>query len=261
MIEPFVGLIVGVLVGMTSTGGGALLTPVLVLGLGVPPSVAIATDMLVASMMKSVGGLLYAARHEVHWPTVGRLAMGSIPGALLGVAVVNFLPSGDLDEILRSGLGWVLMLAGAATIVRQVWRRHAAPRDLPSGPVTAVLGFCVGMLVSVTSVGSGSLLLCVMTFFFPFSSATMVGTDLAHALILTGVSAIGHLAAGRVDVGLAAAVLVGAIPGVVLGARLATVVPDRALRATLAALLIGVGLHLVWQTSVAPTSAAAPAQP
>ena len=261
MIVPLIGLIVGIIVGMTSTGGGALLTPALVIGLGVPPSVAIATDMLVAAGMKSVGGFLYAARHEVHWPTVARLAVGSIPGALLGVVLVNTMPAGDLDAILRSGLGYVLILAGAAAIVLQVWRKRAMPRRLPSIVETALLGFSVGMLVSMTSVGSGSVLLCALTFLFPFSSATMVGTDLAHALILTSVSAAGHLTAGRVDLGLAGALLVGAIPGVVLGARLASAMPERALRAALAVLLVGVGLHLVWPASVAPASAAAPAQP
>jgi hypothetical protein len=111
-------------------------------------------------------------------------------------------------------------------------------------PVTVGLGFVTGILVSVTSIGSGSLLLCVLALFFPLSAPTMVGTDLAHALVLSVAASLGHLAAGRVDFALAGAVLLGAIPGVWLGARFATSVPERALRIGLAALLVIVGLNL-----------------
>lgn len=245
MLAVLIGLGVGFVVGMTSTGGGALLTPLLVLGLGVPASVAIATDMVIAAVMKLVGGGYYALRREVHWGTAGHLALGSIPGALVGVSFINRLPLADLDVFLRSALGYVLILAGGATIARLIAGRRVHPRAAPSALFTAALGFLIGFLVSVTSVGSGSLLLCFLTFLYPLSATTMVGTDLVHALLISSVAAGGHMLSGRVDLALAAVVLAGAIPGVLVGARVATAVPERLLRAALATLLVGLGLHLV----------------
>lgn len=246
-----IGLAAGFVVGMTSTGGGALLTPLLVLVLGVPPSIAIATDMVIAAVMKLVGGSFYALRGQVHWGTTLRLAIGSIPGSLMGVIFINALPAADLDLFLRSLLGYVLMAAGGATILRLVSGRRIQPATYPAALFTVALGLLIGFLVSVTSVGSGSLLLCVLTFFYPLSATTMVGTDLVHALLISSVAAGGHLLAGRVDLALAAVVLVGAVPGVLIGARIATAVPERVLRAAIAMLLVGLGWHLA-VTSTAP---------
>jgi len=251
-----VGLIVGVVVGLTSTGGGALLTPALVLVLGVPASAAIGSDVLIASVMKFFGGGFYALRREVHWPTVLRLAVGSIPGAGVGVALLNRLAVDEIDTILQRSLGAVLVVAGAATLTKLlVWRRSDRV-SMPRWPATVALGFGTGVLVATTSVGSGSLLLCVLTCFFPLGPATMVGTDLVHALFLSTAATVGHLAAGRVDVPLAASVLVGAVPGVILGARFASGMPERALRTVLAVLLIGIGVSLVLR-GAGPTHPAA----
>jgi len=239
-----VGLIVGVVVGLTSTGGGALLTPALVLVLGVPASAAIGSDVLIASVMKFFGGGFYALRREVHWPTVLRLAVGSIPGAGVGVALLNRLAVDEIDTILQRSLGAVLVVAGAATLARLLVKGRSDRVSMPRWPATVALGFGTGVLVATTSVGSGSLLLCVLTCFFPLGPATMVGTDLVHALFLSTAATVGHLAAGRVNVPLAASVLVGAVPGVILGARFASGMPERALRAVLAVLLIGIGVSL-----------------
>ena len=154
------------------------------------------------------------------------------------------MPAQSLDGFLRGALGIALLLAGSATLLR-LRRTEGSPvvRSAPRTPVTVALGFLTGVLVSVTSIGSGSLLLCVLALFFPLSAPTMVGTDLAHALLLSTVAALGHLAAGRVDFALAGGVLLGALPGVWLGARFATAVPERALRIGLAALLLLTGLE------------------
>jgi len=239
-----IGLVVGVVVGATSTGGGALLTPALVLIAGVPPSIAIGSDVLIASGMKLFGGGFYAIRRQVHWSTVARLAVGSIPGAVLGVWTVNRIPVPVLERVLQRGLGIVLILAGTSLFVRIGLGRLLGPAPLPQWPTTVVLGFLTGVLVSITSVGSGSLLLCVLALFYPLSAPTMVGTDMVHALVLSSAATVGHYAAGRVDVGLAAAVLVGAIPGVLVGGRLAVGLPERTLRAGLATVLIVIGLQL-----------------
>jgi len=252
-----VGAGVGVVVGVTSTGGGALLTPALLL-LGVPPSISIGSDVLVASGMKLFGGGAYAFRRQVHWPTVWRLAAGSVPGAALGIAILNRIPKQSLDSILRQGLGGVLVLAGVATLVRLLVRRGVEGKAMPGTAITVALGFVTGLLVSTTSIGSGSLLLCVLALFFPLAPQTMVGTDLAHALILSVVATIGHVAAGRVDWSVSAALLTGAIPGVLAGARLADAVPQRVLRAGLALVLIGIGAQLSLFRSAAHRPVVAP---
>lgn len=249
MAPALIGLIVGIVVGGTSTGGGALLTPALVLIAGVPPSIAIGSDVLIASGMKLFGGGFYAVRREVDWTTVLRLAGGSIPGAVVGIWVLNHIPIALLETALQRSLGLVLMLAGASLFVRIRYGHGVSAARFPALATTVGLGFLTGLLVSMTSIGSGSLLLCVLAFFYPLRAQTMVGTDLVHALLLSATATVGHYAAGRVDVGLAAAVLVGAIPGVLIGARLATGVPERALRASLATILIAIGLQLSVFTS------------
>lgn len=254
------GFVSGVVVGLTSTGGGALLTPALVLFLGVPARVAIGSDVLIAAGMKLVSGGFYAWRGHSHWPTVWRLLTGSIPGALVGLEVVNRLPSEGSDEILRVALGLVLLAVGAALVFRLRRGDEASAASAgPSAPHTAAIGFVIGALVSITSVGSGSLLLCALALWFPLSARTAVGTDLLHALVLSSVVSIGHWSAGRVDVALVGGVLIGAIPGALAGAMLATSMPQRALRACLAVVLIGVGLQLA-VSNLAPATAMAVGQ-
>lgn len=261
-LEPVVGLVAGVVVGLTSTGGGAILTPALVLIVGVPPAIAVGSDVLIAAVIKLFGAGAYLRRGHVHVPTVLRLALGSLPGAACGVTLLNLLPPGQLDAWLLRALSLALLLAGALTLWRL--RRGAAsipatqPARLPSTPRTALLGFVVGVLVATTSVGSGSILLAVLALCVPLPAATLVGTDIAHALLLSSAAAAGHLAAGRVDLGLVLGVLAGAIPGVLIGARLAVGVPERTLRVALATLLIATGASLSL-TGPATRSHAAPA--
>ena len=239
-----IGFVAGMLVGATSTGGGALLTPALILIARVPPSIAIGSDVLIASGMKLFGGGFYALRREVHWPTVGRLAAGSIPGAVAGLALLNRMPVDQMETWLTRGLGFMLVIAGAALFLRVRWAGRVRATQAPAAAVTIALGFTTGLLVSTTSVGSGSLLLCALTLGYPLSARTTVGTDLVHALALSAAATVGHAAAGRVDLALAGAVLVGAVPGVLLGARLATSVPERSLRTSLAVVLVGLGIQM-----------------
>lgn len=239
-----IGFAAGLLVGATSTGGGALLTPALILLARVPPSIAIGSDVLIACGMKLFGGGFYALRREVHWSTVGRLAAGSIPGALVGMAILNRIPVDRLETWLTHALGIVLVAAGAALLLRVTLAGRHGPRRTPPARVTIGLGFLTGVLVSMTSVGSGSLLLCVLALGYPLRARETVGTDLVHALLLSAAATLGHAHAGRVDVALAGAVLAGAIPGVLTGARLATGVQERSLRAALAVVLVAIGVPL-----------------
>jgi uncharacterized membrane protein YfcA len=246
LTAPFIGIVAGFVVGVTSTGGGALLTPALVFILRVPPSIAVGSDVLIASVTKLFGGGIYAFRSQVHWPTVARLLAGSLPGTALGILLLNHLPPTLREETLQRALGGVLVVAGTATLIRLRFAGQVRVANPPGVAWAAALGFVTGVLVSTTSIGSGSLLLCVLAVFFPLPAQTMVGTDLVHALILSTAATLGHLHAGRVDGALAASVLVGSIPGVLVGARVAHVVPERTLRAVLAVILIGLGLPIAW---------------
>ncbi len=239
-----IGFVVGVLVGATSTGGGALLTPALILIARVPAPIAVGSDVLIASAMKLFGGGFYALRREVHWPTVGRLALGSIPGAVVGLAILSALPAGQMDAWLTRALGVVLVLAGAALWLRVSLAGKSGPTRQPATRMTVTIGFVVGVLVATTSVGSGSLLLCALVLAYPLGARTVVGTDLVHALFLSAAATIGHAAAGRVDFALAGLVISGAIPGVLIGARISTSVPERILRVGLATVLLFLGVHL-----------------
>ena len=221
-----------------------MLTPGLLL-LGVSPSVAVGTDLLIASVMRLFGGGVYALRGQVHWPSVRWLACGSIPGALVGVWLLNRLSATQVDSFLRNSVGGVLMLAGASMLLRVLWRPGSPRGPMPRPWVTVSLGAMVGVLFSVTTIGSGSLLLCVFVVLFPLAPPVLVGTDLVHAFLLSGTATLAQLASGRVDVLIAGWVLLGGIPGVLLGTRLATRVPERVMRGGLACVLVGLGLNLI----------------
>lgn len=234
-----VGAVAGMCVGATSTGGGALLTPGLILVVGVSPSIAIGTDVAIATVMKLVAGGFYIWRSQVNWRTVWRLATGSIPGVLLGLFVLTLINKADINFYMQRLLAVLLVIAGVTGLVRLFVQR--TPPDHTDGPgrlTAAVLGFLTGLLVTMTSVGSGSLLLAILSLFFPMAATTLVGTDIVHALMLTSLASAGHFMAGRLDLGLAGAVLVGGIPGVLVGVRLATTVPERWLRGALSTVLI-----------------------
>jgi uncharacterized membrane protein YfcA len=238
-----VGAAVGLLVGMTSMGAGALLTPALVLLLGVPPRIAVGSDVLIAGVMKLFGGGAYAVRRAVHWPTVLRLLLGSIPGALAGLGLLRLLPEGSLDAVVARLLGIAMLASGVVSLVRYLRRVPDETVASPGAVGTAAIGFATGLLVSITTVGSGSILIFVLARFFPLRARQLVGTDLAHAFLLSVVAAAGHGFAGRLDPSLAVAVLAGAIPGVVVGALLAGKIPERSLRTALATIVFTVGVR------------------
>lgn len=256
-LAAMVGLLVGIVVGLTSLGGGALLTPAVVLVLGVPPSVAVGTDVFIAAFMKLIGGGAYALKGQVHWQTVRRLAAGSVPGAVLGIVLLNGMSPGMLEGFVGKGLGAAMVITAALTLRRLLSHGHHEPKKFPRATFTIVAGFVTGLLVAMTSVGSGSILMAALIYFFPMGGRRLVGTDLMHALFLSVAATIGHFASGRVDVALAAGVLVGAIPGVLIGVRLAGVVPERPLRFALVTVLALAGLKMLSDSFDAPTVVAA----
>jgi len=235
------GFGVGMLVGLTGVGGGALMTPLLISSFGVPAQVAVGTDLLYASITKTAGGWRHHVADHVDWPVVLRLAAGSLPAAAILLLVMRFLPVDTvaLAHWIRMGLVVALPISGVA-IVAYPWFTRSSPRDdegdvPPRTLPTVLFGVVLGLLVTLTSVGAGAIGVTVLAALYPMLPAKrLVGTDIAHAVPLTLLGGLGHLGLGNVDTSLLLALLCGSIPGILAGARLAGIVPDKLLRPILA---------------------------
>ena len=244
---PIYGLIVGMLVGLTGMGGGVLMTPLLVLGLGMPATAAVGTDLAYSSITKLAGTWQHWRQGTVDMRVVRAMAIGSVPATLVAVAVLFLLHSIDstvVDDVLERLIG-VMLVVAAALMVRKLWRgmrgaEEAIPEHLvsyPTGKLIAIGAFG-GFLVGLTSIGSGSLIIALLVVTISLTPEKLVGTDVAHAFLLVGAAALAHFFVLQdVDVALAAKLLVGSIPGVLIGSRLAVWVPRRPLQMGLAVLL------------------------
>ncbi len=242
---------VGLLVGLTSMGGAALMTPFLILILGVRPVLAVGTDLVYGSLTKVVGAFMHWRQGTVDMKVVFRLALGSVPGGVLGVLAITELHrrGANIDGNVKSALGFTLMIV-ALLIVVKVAGIHVSDKRTrwitDNAQVTTPLwGFVIGFLVGLTSVGSGSLIAPFLLLIMPGASSRVVGTDVFHAALLVTATAIVHQQAGNVDWRLVPTLLCGSIPGVVLGSYLTPRVPDRVLRSGLAVLLFITGYKLV----------------
>jgi uncharacterized membrane protein YfcA len=247
------GLLVGLLVGLTGVGGGSLMTPLLVLLFGFHPSTAVGTDLLYASVTKSVGTVVHGRRETVDWKIVGGLALGSVPASLATLFVLAKI--GTLTDsaaaVLHLLLGCALLLTGLSVLFRPWILRWAARRFDQSHEAriswwTVLLGATLGVLVSVTSVGAGALGTTALLMLYPrIPVARIAGSDIAHAVPLTLIAGLGHWWLGSVDFGLMLALLVGSIPGVIAGALLAGRSSDAVLRPVLAVTLLIVAVRLL----------------
>jgi uncharacterized protein len=250
------GLIVGFVVGMTGMGGGALMTPILVLLFNVQPLAAVSSDLVAAMVMKPVGGAVHARRGTVRWDLVRWLVLGSVPAAFAGVFVLRLFGNAQtLEDRLKILLGVTLLLACAGMLVR-AWLEDRRIRLKPwltrRGPITArpvatmAVGAIGGLMVGMTSVGSGSLIIVMIMLLYPaLRGSQIVGTDLAQAIPLVFSAGIAHLIFGDFQLGLTSSVLLGALPGVYLGARLSSRAPDWVIRPSLWVVLFASGLKLV----------------
>ncbi len=247
------GVLVGVLVGLTGVGGGSLMTPLLVLLFGFHPATAVGTDLLYASGTKSVGTLVHGANKTVDWTVTLRLALGSIPATILTVAVLYWLHlNGDaVSKVISTVLGFALVLTAVTLLFRKKLYDYAASRNFdPSEQTTRVLtvtlGAALGVLITLSSVGAGAIGVTVLIFLYPkLPLAKIVGSDIAHAVPLTLIAGVGHLALGSVDPSLLGSLLVGSIPGIIFGSQLTSRIPERVLRPILAGTLAVVGTKLV----------------
>lgn len=243
---PLVGLLAGLAIGLTGMGGGVLLTPIMVLFLGVPANVAVANDLLISLAVKPVGALAHGRAGTVRRDLVVRLAAGSIPAAFLGAALVNTW-LGDSPHLLEHLIGVTLLVATGMMLVRLFSRtKHSVDAPPARTAPTVAIGMAGGLLVGMTSVGSGSLMLVLLSILYPtMASRTLVGTDIAQAIPLVAAAAVGHLLFGEVHAAIVLPVLLGAFPGVWLGSRWSVRMPDRALRPALLVLVGASGLKLV----------------
>ena len=249
------GFFVGMLVGITGVGGGALLTPMLVLFFGVPPATAVGTDLWFAGVTKSVGGFSHHLRGNVDWQVWRRLSLGSLPAAMLTLAglQVNAV-SPAKHSLILTALGGVLVITAVAIIFRnriESWgdavRSRAPSRFKQAQPAMTVFsGAILGVLVTLTSVGAGALGVVMLVFLYPrrLAAARLVGTDIVHAIPLTILAGTGHFWMGHVDLLLMGKLLLGSIPGIIIGAMLSTKVPEKLLRGAIAVALLIVGCKL-----------------
>lgn len=248
------GLFVGFLIGMTGMGGGALMTPALILFKLARPTLAVGTDLVWNALTKGVGSIVHIRQATVDNRIVKRLAIGSIPGALAGIALLAYLRHRGIkseDHLVVLVLGAALISVAIGLYVRTVFGAKLpipGQEGLSRAPwwVTSLVGLIVGFLVSITSVGSGSLIVASLVFIYPTTPLKrLVGSDIFHALFLVGVAAIGHLGLGSINVKLLGGLLLGSVPGVWIGSRLSAVFPERILRPVLATTLLYLGLRLI----------------
>ncbi|MEV6344686.1 sulfite exporter TauE/SafE family protein [Actinoplanes sp. NPDC051851] len=244
------GLGVGIIVGLTGMGGGALMTPILVLFFGINPVAAIGSDLVASAIMKPFGGAVHAKLGTVNWKLVAWLCAGSVPSAFLGVLLLRAF--GD-DESLQNGvkiaLGVALLLAVGGMLLKAWTSRRNG--DGPAAPITikpiptVIIGILGGLVVGLTSVGSGSLIIVALLALYPtLRSNDLVGTDLVQAIPLVTAAALGHILFGDMKWGIAGAVVIGSIPGVLIGSRISSRAPGGLVRSALIIVLLASALKL-----------------
>ena len=262
-IDPYIVLgsaIVGLLVGMTGAGGGALMTPMLILLFGVTPSTAIASDLVAAVVMRPVGAAVHLRAGTVNLRLVRWMVLGSVPAAFLGTYLLHLMgDSKTAQDNIKTALGAALLVGSAAMLARYVLDRRSGQRragkiaELAPRPlVTVAIGILGGLIVGMTSVGSGSLMIVLLLFAYPTIGANqLVGTDLTQAVPLTLAAAIGALIFGHVEFGVTTSLILGSVPAVLVGSMLSSRMPDRYIRPVIAFVIFASGLKYAGLSTVA----------
>ena len=252
MPHAIAGLLVGLAVGLTGVGGGSLMTPLLVLMFGVAPQTAVGTDLLFAAVTKIVGSRVHHTRETVDWSIVRRLATGSIPAALVTIALLAWVVKiGDkTSHVIMVSLGVLLLVTAIGLLFQRRILAYGATHQLVHSErsywPTVLLGAVLGVLVTITSVGAGAIGATVLLMLYRrVPVARIVGTDIAHAVPLALIAGAGHWFLGSVDFALLSALLVGSIPGVIIGSHLSARAPERMLQILLAAILTFTGFRLL----------------
>lgn len=249
------GFAVGLLVGMTGVGGGSLMTPLLTLLFGVSPSVAVGTDLAFASITKSAGTLTHRVRGTIRWDIVRRLCIGALPAAVVSTLALKSFGalSPEIGQIIRYSIAGSVLLTVVALIFKSrmlAWIHAHPERQLQGNKLAAatmISGAVLGVLVTVSSIGAGAIGATLLVLLYPsMSSAEVAGTDIAYAVPLTAIAALGHWWLGSIHWELLISLLIGSLPGITLGSWVARSVPEKFLRVLLAMTLTGVAFKLIY---------------
>ncbi len=256
-IDPYIVLgsaVVGFLVGLTGAGGGALMTPMLILLFNVKPAAAISSDLVAAVVMRPVGAAVHLQKGTVNLSLVGWMVAGSVPMAFLGAYLLHILGNGKSAQMnIEKLLGAALLVGAAAMLLRYYLdrrgsnKREGVVHDLTVRPVpTLAIGMIGGLIVGMTSVGSGSLMIVLLLFLYPMLGANkLVGTDLTQAVPLTAAAALGALAFGHVEFSVTASLIIGSVPAVLVGSLFSSRAPDRYIRPAITFVIFASGLKYV----------------
>jgi uncharacterized membrane protein YfcA len=248
------GCVIGFLIGMTGVGAGSLTTPMLISGFGLPPAVAVGTDLLFASITKATAAWRHQQLANIDWRILRWLAAGSLPGAaaVLAWLYVVHPETEALAQTIRWALGYSLFASAGANVLYPWLARHdvLAALDMRNTghgkTATIAFGAGLGFLVALTSVGAGAIGVIVLTILYPSLLARrLIGTDIVHAIPLTFLAGVGHLGMGSVDFKVLGLLLLGSVPGIAIGSRITSVVPDWLLRIALAVVLVNAGVLLL----------------
>ncbi len=251
-IYAIAGFAVGMLVGMTGVGGGSLMTPVLILLFGMHPAVAVGTDLLHAAVTKTAGSLVHGFNHTIDWRVVRRLATGSIPMTIVTMSVLSVLDinSAATRELINAVLTIALIVTAVTLLFRdRIVRLSAGRLDVltprQAAVLTVIVGGVLGTIVSISSVGAGAIgVICLVLLYPKLPTARIVGSDIAHAVPLTLAAGIGHWLLGSVDLQVVMFLILGSVPGILVGSYAALRIPEFALRIVLAAALLVVATKL-----------------
>lgn len=251
LAKVLIGFVVGTLIGLTGLGGGVLLLPMLIFGLRVPAIIAVGSDALFNFLTKIPASILHLTKGTVRRRVVMALAAGSVPGSILGVSLLQHfrtLYGAGVNDFIKSAVGMLLVCIPTLLLFQGRIEEHLAGRKptLKSFVGMGFIGLVGGFLVGMTSVGSGSIIMMMLLLFYSFAPKIMVGTDIVHAVILTGVTSLLHWKLGNVDFSLVGSLLIGSIPGGILGSHLSTRVPVLWLRRILCAVLLMTGARMLW---------------
>jgi uncharacterized membrane protein YfcA len=248
----FFGLGIGVLVGMTGMGGGSLMTPLLILIFGIQPTTAIGTDIFYSAVTKTVGGWRHLRMKTVNMELVKWLALGSVPAAVGGVALVSVIEQhvGEdrLDSLVYAVLGGTLLMVGLITLTRALILRNLVEErdrfdvERRHKVAAVIIGATTGFVIGITSAGSGTVIAILLIAVYRLAPKKVVGTDVFHAAVLLWAAGLAHIVGGNVDFSLAGNILIGSIPGVVIGAALSSKAPQGFIRTALGLVLVGSGI-------------------
>ena len=252
------GFVVGFIVGMTGVGGGSLMTPILVLGFGIKPAIAVGTDLLYAAITKSGGVLVHHKHGNIQWEIVGLLSMGSIPASICSIFIIKKLDTAGInyDGLIMSTLSAALILTALILLTRERLQKISENEKFDAiklihhkyrKPVTIFAGVLIGTLVTLSSVGAGVIGAAFLFILYPkYKTIKIAATDLAHAIPITAIAGLGHAHIGTVNYTLLGSLLIGSIPGIYLGSHFGTLLPEKIMRPILASMLLIIGVRLVF---------------